>query len=66
MNLGIKRVMRTGLLSNISRKDLLHHLVHLHQGTNVSTIVRILITSELDLRIRKVVRHNGLLRLLHV
>ena len=30
------------------------------------TIVRILRTSELDLRILKVVRHNGELRLLHV
>ncbi|WMV33238.1 hypothetical protein MTR67_026623 [Solanum verrucosum] len=45
--------------SNISRKDMLHHLlVHLHQRTNVSKTVRILRTSELDLRIRKVVRHK--------
>ena len=32
----------------------------------MSTIVRILRTSELDLHIRKVVRHKGVLRLLHV
>ncbi|WMV37434.1 hypothetical protein MTR67_030819 [Solanum verrucosum] len=59
--------MRTGLLSNISRKDLLHHLlVNLHRGTNMSTIVRILRTSKPDLRIRKVVRHKGVLRLMNV
>ncbi|WMV39013.1 hypothetical protein MTR67_032398 [Solanum verrucosum] len=34
--------------------------------TNVSTIVRILRTSKVDLRIRKVVRHKRVLRLLHV
>ncbi|WMV59352.1 hypothetical protein MTR67_052737 [Solanum verrucosum] len=60
MNSDSKRVMLTGLFSIISRKNLLHYLlVHLHLETNVSTIVRILITSELDLRIRKVVRHKG-------
>ncbi|WMV14650.1 hypothetical protein MTR67_008035 [Solanum verrucosum] len=37
-----------------------------HQRTNVRTIVKILRTSELDMRIRKVVRHGGVLRLLHV
>ncbi|WMV29198.1 hypothetical protein MTR67_022583 [Solanum verrucosum] len=67
MNPGNKKVMLTDLLSYINRKDMFHHLlVHLHQGTNVSTIVRILRTSELDLRFCKVVRHKAVLRLLHV
>ena len=47
--------------------DPLHHLlVHLHQGTNVNKIVRILIILELDLSIRKVVMHKWVLRLLDV
>ncbi|KAH0776343.1 hypothetical protein KY290_007754 [Solanum tuberosum] len=50
-----------------TRKDLLHHLlVYLHQGTNVSTIVRIPRISELDLHNRKVVWHKGVLRFLHM
>ncbi|WMV57445.1 hypothetical protein MTR67_050830 [Solanum verrucosum] len=60
---GSKRVMRTGLLSNISRKDLLYHLlVHLHQGTNVSTIVRILKISEQDLQSRKCGQNGHFMR----
>ena len=59
--------MQTGLLSNISRKVVLRHLlVHLHQGTNVSTIVRIHRVSKLDRPILKVVWHKGVVSLLHV
>lgn len=37
MSLHNRRVMQTSHLSNISQRDLLHHLlVHLHQGTKVS------------------------------
>ncbi|WMV13864.1 hypothetical protein MTR67_007249 [Solanum verrucosum] len=64
---GQKIVMRTGLVSNISRNDLLHHLlVHLHQGKKLTTIVKVFRTSDLDQRIRKVLRHKGVLRPLHV
>lgn len=33
-------------------------LVHLHKGTNVSIIVKVLRTSELDLSILKVINHK--------
>ncbi|KAG5632116.1 hypothetical protein H5410_003833 [Solanum commersonii] len=37
MSVGSRRVMRTGYLSNKSKRDLLHHLlVQLHQGTEQS------------------------------
>lgn len=46
---------------------MLHHLlVHLHKETKVFTIQRTLRTLQLDMCIRKLVRHNGVLRLLHV
>jgi len=70
MSLGSREIIWTDLLSNKSKRDLLHHLlVHLHPETKVSIIVRYPSISELDLHSLRVVWHKevtGLLYLLSV
>ncbi|KAG5606538.1 hypothetical protein H5410_028030, partial [Solanum commersonii] len=54
MSPGSKEIMRTSLLSNKSKRDLLHHLlVHLHPEIKMSTLVRIHSTLGLDLPNRR-------------
>ena len=56
--------MKIDLISNGNKRDLLHHLlVHLHQRTKMSTIVRL---SKLNLLILRVVWHKGVVSLLHM
>ncbi|KAG5605740.1 hypothetical protein H5410_027232 [Solanum commersonii] len=67
MSLGSNRVMQTGLLSNRNIRNMLHHLlVHLHQGTKMSLIIRIQKISELDLPSHNVVWHMEVMGLLYV
>ena len=67
MSPDIRRVMPTGHLSNKNKRDMLHYLlVHLHQGTDVSSTIGICKISKLDPRSLKVVWHKEVMELLDV